>query len=79
MVFGNAMFLLTFEITGNVYTVAGSAPTISQSFADGIGTNSMLSTPQLVAISSSGKLYIADHGSHRVRVFDSTGWINIAV
>ncbi len=57
--------------SGNVYTVAGSTAGLS---GDGGGPRlAQLSSPEGVAFDSSGNLYIADTGNHRIRVISKTG------
>jgi hypothetical protein len=60
-------------VTGNVKTVAGSSPSKSQAFADGVGTHARFNGIYLISISSSGKLFISDYGNKRIRVLDTTG------
>jgi serine/threonine-protein kinase len=55
---------------GAVTTLAGSG---TPSFADGLGTNAMFSYPFGVAVDSSGNVYVADSGNHRIRKVTSGG------
>jgi sugar lactone lactonase YvrE len=54
---------------GYVYTLTGMTP----GFAEGFGANAEMYQPHGLAISSSGKLYVADTANNRIRVFDTTG------
>jgi DNA-binding beta-propeller fold protein YncE len=55
---------------GYVYTIAGS---LSSGSTDGIGTNSKFYYPYHIAVSTSGKLYVADNANNKIRVLDLTG------
>lgn len=59
---------------GYVTTLAGSGPFGSYStikFADGDGSVAKFHSPQGVAVDSSGNVYIADRGNHRIRRYKS--------
>jgi streptogramin lyase len=53
-----------------VTTIAGSG---SQSYGDGIGTNSGFNNPNGLVVDSSGIVYVADYTNHRIRKIDITG------
>jgi hypothetical protein len=58
------------DATGVVTTLAGSG---SFTFVDGIGTNASFWAAMPTAIDSSGNIYIADSGNHRIRKVTSAG------
>ncbi|MCO4763354.1 MAG: SMP-30/gluconolactonase/LRE family protein [Myxococcales bacterium] len=62
------------KITGNtgsrtVYTLAGG----SGGFADGAGTSARFSSPEGVAVSAAGVVYVADTYNHRIRRITPNG------
>ena len=59
--------------SGVIVTVAGGG---SSSPGDvGAATNAQLNYPRGIAVDSSGNLYIADDGNHRIRKVDTNGII----
>ena len=60
---GNARIRMVVAANGEVKTLAGS----TSGFADGIGTEAKFSGPTGLALDSSGNLYVADRGGHRIR------------
>jgi len=56
--------------SGNVTTLAGSGIT---GYADGQGTGATFGAPLGVAVDSSGNVYVADHGNHRIRKITPSG------
>ena len=52
-------------LLGVVTTLAGSG---AAGWLDGIGTVARFSSPYLLVLDSAGTIYVADHGSHRIRV-----------
>ena len=58
--------------TGIINTIAGTG-TAGYSGDNGKGTSAQLNQPTGVAIDSSGNVYIADYGNHRIRVLNSAG------
>ena len=54
---------------GQVSTLAGSL----QGFAEGIGGSAKFDTPSGLAISTDGKILVADTGNRRIRVVEQTG------
>jgi len=55
---------------GVVTTLAGEG---SAGYANGTGTSAQFNNPTGIAISSSGDLYVGDHGNHRIRKITPTG------
>lgn len=72
---GNLRIRRVEPATGVIATVAGNG---SRGFSgdDGAATAASLDFPSGVAVDSSGNLYIADTGNHRIRRVDSSGMIN---
>lgn len=63
------------DTSGNISTVAGTG--LSNFGGDGgSATNAQFSTPQGIAVDSSGNIYIADSGHHRIRKIDTSGNIS---
>ena len=58
--------------TGVVTTLAGSLSNTPGS-TDGTGTNASFSYPYGVAVDSTGNVYVADNGSHRIRKITPAG------
>lgn len=58
-----------------VSTIAGSVTNFG--FADGTGTDAMFNFPYGIAVSRSGKLYVADWGNHAIRELAPSGanWV----
>jgi hypothetical protein len=52
--------------SGMTTTIAGSAT--ASGFAEGIGTSSLLSSPNNVAVDSSGNVYVTDQTNNRIRI-----------
>ena len=68
---------LTSGATGDISTVAGSGGSGTFSGDAGAATSAKLNSPSTVAVDSSGNIYIADTGNHRIRkVNASDGKIN---
>ena len=67
------------DTLGTITTVAGTGSTglgLGGFSGDGgMGTAAMLDSPWDVAVDSSGNLYIADWGNHRIRKVDTSGTI----
>ena len=63
------------DASGNISTVAGNG-TADFSGYGGPATSAQLSMPMGVAVDSSGNLYIADTGNHRIRKVDASGNIS---
>jgi len=55
--------------TKQVETIAGSI----SGFANGQGTTAMFSSPLGITVDSSGNLYVADSGNHKIRKIDTSG------
>ena len=60
-------------IPGYVSTFAGSGVA---SFGDGQSVSAILNLPHGVIMDSSGFLYVADYGNHRVRKINATGFVS---
>jgi hypothetical protein len=63
------------DTNGMITTVAGNG-TNGYSGDGGVATNASLSNPAGLALDSSGNLYIADSGNHRVREVGTNGMIS---
>ncbi|WP_162616221.1 S-layer homology domain-containing protein [Paenibacillus lutimineralis] len=63
------------DVSGNISTVAGGRGN-GYSGDGGPATSAKLSYPDGVAVDSSGNLYIADKGNHRIRKVDTSGTIS---
>jgi hypothetical protein len=69
----------TVAVVGNIYTIAGEAPTYSPTYSNNFGfdsdgllaTQSRLANPQGIAVDAAGNIYIAD-GSQAVRMVNAT-------
>ena len=64
-------------VAGNIYTIAGIAPTSSASTAGagvdgGLATASPLNGPAGIALDAAGNLYIADTGNQAIRMVSAT-------
>ena len=68
------------DISGNISTVAGNASPgfLSPGFSGdgGPAISARVSSPHGVAVDSSGNLFIADTGNHRIRKVDTSGIIS---
>src|ERR1700722_13658963 len=66
------------DTTGTLFLVAGTGAQGSQSASGdgGPATSATLSIPLALAFDSSGNLYIADAGSNRIRMVDTSGIIH---
>jgi sugar lactone lactonase YvrE len=58
------------DTSGNPTVVAGSG---DPGFADGMGKRAAFAYPAGLAVDSSGNLFVADTGNHRIRKIDPTG------
>jgi sugar lactone lactonase YvrE len=58
------------SLTGEVLTIAGS---VEPGFADGPAATARFNGPQGIAVDTSGTLYVADSGNHRIRVLSPQG------
>ena len=56
--------------TGNIYTIAGAGG--SGLWADGVNSAARFNAPQGIAVDSSGNVYVADSGNHRIRMIPSS-------
>ncbi|MBU0707072.1 VCBS repeat-containing protein [Patescibacteria group bacterium] len=54
--------------SNSVTTIAGTG---SAGYSDAIGTNSVFSYPEYIAIDSIGNLYVSEVGSHRIRIIEA--------
>ena len=63
------------DTSGNISTVAGTS-TAGWSGDGGPATSAQLNFPHGVAVDSSGNLFIADSGNHRIRKVDTSGDIS---
>ena len=63
------------DTSGNIITVAGTG-TFAFGGDGGLATSAQLVFPPGVALDSSGNLFIADNGNHRIRKVDSSGNIS---
>ncbi|MCM3038592.1 S-layer homology domain-containing protein [Paenibacillus motobuensis] len=63
------------DVSGRISTVAGGKGS-GYSGDGGSATSAKLSYPEGVAVDSSGNLYIADKGNHRIRKVDTSGTIS---
>ena len=63
------------DASGFITTVAGSGTSGGFSGDGGLATNARLSSPEGMAIDSSGNLYIADRGNNRIRMVSRYGVI----
>ncbi len=63
-------------VSGAVSTLAGSSSGASGS-ANGLGTAATFNAPCDVAVSSSGKVFVADSSNYRIRVIDTTGTVSV--
>tara|TARA_B100000609_G_C17221615_1_gene440503 strand:- start:3403 stop:4638 length:1236 start_codon:yes stop_codon:yes gene_type:complete len=68
---GNAA-IRTFDISGNVTTYAGSRSGKS-GFKDGPSAQALFFDPVRLTLDSSGNIYVADMGNHRIRKVDTAG------
>jgi hypothetical protein len=59
--------------TGTVSTLAGNG---NVGFANGVGTSALFNNPKGVAVDSSGNVYVADSGNHRIRVVSPSGSVS---
>lgn len=64
------------DVTGKISTVAGGTELPGTSGDGGPATSARLINPEGLAIDSSGNLYIAEYGGHRIRKVDVTGQIS---
>ena len=62
------------DTSGIITTIAGTGAS-GFSGDGGLATAAMLNNPSAVAVDSSGNLYIADPGNHRIRKVDTSGTI----
>jgi streptogramin lyase len=85
----NDPFGLTFDSSGNMYvadtgnhrirkiTPAGVVTTVagngSTGFLNGTGTNAQINGPRGIAVDSTGNLYVAETGNHRIRKITPAG------
>jgi hypothetical protein len=55
-----------------VSSIAGNR-LVGGGYADGFGTNAVINYIYFLAVSTTGKLYLADRGNNRIRVIDLAG------
>jgi DNA-binding beta-propeller fold protein YncE len=60
------------KLAGVVSTIAGN-PFASAGYSEGLGTSALLNYIYFSAISTDGKLYLADRGNNRIRRIDTAG------
>ena len=84
---------ITIDVSGNfyvtdtaskVYKINPSAVVVllagsDAGFADGQGTNAKFSSPQGIDVDSSGNVYVADNGNHRIRKITAEGLVSTLI